>query len=317
MPETARPWLTWATRLIALASVGVPAWACLTQWGAVTHGHPAYAVLLAVSAVGGAIQLWRWRRPRDVRGGWRYGGRVVLVVLAAVWAALLWWLIPFTAQQPALAAMNSDGLVTVQESPTQIVMTPTDAPSDLGLFFQPGAKVEARAYAAHLRPLAESGYTVVIPKQPLGIAFLALPAFDSARPQFPEVSQWVVGGHSLGGTVAAMEADAGDQDATAPAVGLMFFASYPAGDISGSLTASVASISGSQDGLSTPAKIDASRADLPADALFTQVEGANHAQFGAYGPQPGDGVATISDDDARQQISAAALAFMNSLTHLP
>ncbi len=73
-------------------------------------------------------------------------------------------------------------------------MTPTGKVSTTAVFFQPGAKVEARAYAAVLRPLAEAGFTVIIPKQPLGIAFLAIGTFDAARPHYPAVTEWVVGG---------------------------------------------------------------------------------------------------------------------------
>ena len=75
----------------------------------------------------------------------------------------------------------------------------------------------------------------------------------------------------------------------------------------------VLSISGSNDGLSTPAKIDASRADLPDTSTFTVIDGAVHAQFGSYGVQPGDGTPTISNDDARTQISAASVAYLDSL----
>jgi hypothetical protein len=80
-----------------------------------------------------------------------------------------------------------------------------------------------------------------------------------------------------------------------------------------SLTTAVESVSGSRDGLATPATIDASRANLPPDATFTVVEGGTHAQFGAYGLQPGDGTATISDGEARRLISAASLRLVDSL----
>ena len=73
------------------------------------------------------------------------------------------------------------------------------------------------------------------------------------------------------------------------------------------------SVSGSRDGLATPAKIAASRADLPADAGFTVVDGASHAQFGSYGAQPGDGIPTISDEQARTLISEATLRFVAGL----
>jgi dienelactone hydrolase len=193
------------------------------------------------------------------------------------------------------------------------VLSPTGTPSTTAVFFQPGARVDARAYAAVLRPLAEAGHVVVIPKQPLGIAFLAISAFGSAQSAYPAVTGWVVGGHSLGGTVAAIDADAHDADATAPVIGLLLYASYPASDMSTTLTAAALSISGSEDGLATPAKIDAARPDLPKGTTFIVIDGGVHAFFGDYGPQPGDGAPTISHDDARRQIAAASIAWVDNL----
>jgi len=312
----ARRW-QWVVRVVALVALAAVAFVCLTAWAPVVHGHPAYPVLLALTAGGAGVALWRARRPRARPGAWRLVGRGLLLVVAVGWVAAMVWLRPFAALQPALTAMRSDGAVTVTESATRIVLAPAAGggpTSTTGVFFQPGARVDARAYAAVLRPLAGAGHPVVIAKQPLGIAFLALSAFDGARSALPEVQRWVVGGHSLGGTVAAMQADAADADRTAPAVGLLLYASYPAGDVRGSLTAAVESVSGSKDGLATPAKIQASRADLPADATFTVIEGGSHAQFGAYGDQPGDGIPTITDEQARRLITAASLRFVDSVS---
>ncbi len=289
-------------------------WVCLTAWGGVVHGHPAYAVLLGLTVVVGGLAVWlNLRRRTRRRGAWRLVGRITLLVLGVAGVALIAWLRPHTAVEPALAAMISDSDVVVTETATSIVIAPAGDGETTGVFFQPGALVDARAYAAVLRPLADDGRTVVIAKQPLGIAFLALGAFDAAREAHPGVTGWVLGGHSLGGTVAAMQADGADDDATSPAVGLLFFASYPAGDISSSLTIPVESISGTRDGLATPAKVDASRPNLPLDSVFTIIDGACHAQFGDYGPQAGDNTPTISNDDARGQISDAAVAFVDSL----
>ncbi|MEL7978145.1 alpha/beta hydrolase [Isoptericola sp. F-RaC21] len=313
MPNTPAPtWLRATTLVVAAAAVLVVAWVCATAWGVVVHGHPAYAVLLVLTVAGAVVAGVRALRRPPARPGWRRAGRVALLVLGVGWVVVVGWLRPFVAVEPALAAMRSDDAVTVTEGATRYVLAPAGGDDGTAVFFQPGARVDARAYAAVLRPLAEAGHTVVVAKQPLGIAFLAVGAFDDARAAV-DVDRWVVGGHSLGGTVAAMEADASDDaaDAAAPATGLLLLASYPAGDMSGTLTAAVASVSGSEDGLATPAKIDASRADLPADAAFTVVEGAVHAYFGDYGPQPGDGTPTISHDDARAQISAAAVAFVD------
>ncbi len=312
---TATRW-QWAVRVVAALALVAVGWVCLTAWAPVVHGNPAYPVLLALTVLGALGALWRARRPHARPGTWRLLGRGLLLVLSVGWVAAMVWLRPFAAVQPALAAMRSDAAVTVTESATRILLAPAagaQPASPVGVFFQPGARVDARAYAAVLRPLAEAGHPVVIAKQPLGIAFLALSAFDGARSAQPEVQRWVVGGHSLGGTVAAIQADAADADRVAPAVGLLLYASYPAGDVRGSLTTAVESVSGSNDGLATPAKIEASRVDLPADTTFTVIEGGTHAQFGSYGAQPGDGIPTISDEQARTLISEASLRFVDSL----
>lgn len=305
---------SWVVRTVAVLALAAVGWVLLTAWAPVVHGHPAYPVLLGLTVVAALGALWRAGRPRARAGRWRLLGRVVLVVLAVFWVGAMVWLRPFAAVQPALAALRSDADVTVTETATRIVLAPATAgASEVGVFFQPGARVDARAYAAVLRPLAQAGHAVVIVKQPLGIAFLALSAFDGARTDQPQVARWVVGGHSLGGTVAVVQADDADSDPLSPAVGLLLYASYPAGDVRESLTTTVQSVSGSRDGLATPAKIDASRAHLPADTTFTVIEGGTHAQFGAYGLQPGDGTATISDREARTRISWASLRFVQSL----
>ena len=313
-PTRSPTWWRWLVLLVAASGLVVVAWVCITQWGGVVHGHPAYPVLLVVTVVGSLVAAWRARRPRGRRTGRRRAAGVVLVVLGVGWLGAIAWLRPLSAVEPAVSAMATATAVRVTESPTSIVMAPANASNGTGVFFQPGALVDPRAYAAVLRPLADDGHTVVITKPPLGIALLNIAAFDATRAAHPQVTRWVLGGHSLGGVVAAMQADAADEDATAPAAGLVLYASYPARDISDSLTAAVLSISGSRDGLSTPERIAASRTDLPADAEFTVVDGAVHAYFGDYGPQPGDGIATISHDDARDQIARATVDFVRRVT---
>ncbi|MCL3859665.1 alpha/beta hydrolase [Actinotalea sp. K2] len=318
---------TWTVRVLAAAAVAVVGWCAVTAWPAVVHGHPSYAALLGatlvVAVTAGALTLRgpapdrRRRAPRDPGRAViarRLGG-VALALVVVGWLGLLGWLRPFSAVEPAPSAMVSDAAVTVTDSATRIILRPVTGATGTGIVFQPGARVEARAYAAALRPLAEAGTLVVVPKQPLGIGFLAAGAFESARADHPEVERWVVGGHSLGGTVASLDAAAhgsGD-DGDAPLVGLVLWASYPASDLSRTLTGEVLSVSADGDGLATPADIEASRADLPQDTTFVVVPGAVHASFGDYGPQPGDGTPTLDPDEARRQITGATLTFLDDL----
>ena len=92
-------------------------------------------------------------------------------------------------------------------------------------------------------------------------------------------------------------------------VGLVLFGSYCANDLSDT-DLRVLSLVGENDGLSTPAKVEASAGLLPADTVSVLLEGANHAAFGDYGPQPGDGVATASDEETRDGITAAVAEFL-------
>lgn len=312
-PTRADTVLGWALRIVSGMGVLLVVAAAVSTGNMLVHGHPAYAILLSIAFLASSLMALRsWIRP--IAGGQKFKVlRWIALVAACGIFALVWWLVPYSATDPARAAMDSDDLVTVTESATQIMMTPGGTSNEVGVFFQPGALVDARAYAAVLRPLAEQGHTVVIPKQPFGIAFLSTGAFSHARTAHPPVTSWVLGGHSLGGVVSAIDAESFSQAADHGVAGMLFFASYPASNMSG-IALPVLSISASNDGLATPEKISASKTDLPPDTAFTVVQGAVHANFGDYGPQSGDGQPTISADSARRQIAAASLAFVQSLS---
>jgi pimeloyl-ACP methyl ester carboxylesterase len=283
--------------VLALAAVAVPGWVLATRWSAVLDGHPALLVLLVALVVTGLLIGARSRRPRAA-GRWRCAARVATAgVLVAILAATV-WLRPFPAQRPATA---SAAAVTVVDGLTTWELRPSGPVAPTGVVFYPGALVDPRAYLALLRPLAEAGHTVVLVKPPLGVALLAGP------PPFPDGPQrWVVGGHSLGGAAAAMQVD------DARVAGLLLWAAYPAGDLSGSALP-VLSVSGDRDGLATPADIASSREQLPPDTRYVVVAGGLHAYFGDYGSQPGDGIAGVSRFDAQRQIVAATVEFVSSV----
>jgi len=49
---------------------------------------------------------------------------------------------------------------------------------------------------------------------------------------------------------------------------------------------------------------------LPSSATLVEIPGSNHARFGDYGKQPGDGIATISSSTAWAEITAALAAIL-------
>jgi hypothetical protein len=172
----------------------------------------------------------------------------------------------------------------------------------VGLVFVPGAQVDPSAYLWKLSGIvAETGATVVITEPTLNLAFFDQRPLSTFTALAPGVDEWYVGGHSLGGVRACQLAE--------DAEGLVLFGSYCANDLSES-DFDVLSFEGSADGLSTPAKIEEASPLLPGDTVSVLIEGANHASFGDYGAQPGDGVATIGTDEVRQLIAVASAEFI-------
>ena len=229
--------------------------------------------------------------------------------------------VPMTAEESPLAAVRSNPAISTVETADSIVLSPVPSNNDgtndgtsggegIGLVFIAGARVEPAAYAAKLSGLAEAGITVAIVRPVLGFAILEWRDITTFTDLAPGVETWFVGGHSLGGVracqyIADQEKDAGEGD-VAPLSGLILFGSYCAADVSnGSLPA--LSIAGSEDGLSTPGKIEGAGDLLPTSTTFVEIAGANHASFGDYGVQPGDGTATADDADVRDAITAAVL----------
>lgn len=228
------------------------------------------------------------------------------LVLAA--AGFVGWASLIPAPMPeAIQAMNSSAQVKV-ETQNWLVFRPAQNPST-GLIFYPGGRVDARAYAPYAQAIAAQGYVVVIPPMPLNLAIFGVDKASQIQAAFPEIKRWAVGGHSLGGSMAAQFA----AQHPAQAQGLVFWASYPAdGALAGSAI-KVASISATRDGLATPDKIQASRANLPAGTTYTVLEGGNHAQFGWYGSQDGDNPAQLSRADQQAQTVKATVDLLKAI----
>lgn len=236
----------------------------------------------------------------------RLGTAVVVIALALVLltVGVLFWanMVMRGDREAALDAWRNPA-VSIESTEHSIVMTPTGEASGDGLVFIPGARVDPYAYLYKLSGIVEaSGVTVVITKPTLNLAFFDQRPLSTFTADAPEVDEWAVGGHSLGGVRACQLADAPD------VTGLVLFGSYCANDLSAA-DLTVLSIGGSEDALSTPDKIEEAAHLLPDSAVFVEIDGLNHAGFGDYGRQSGDGEASIDRTQARTEITDALVEF--------
>jgi hypothetical protein len=234
---------------------------------------------------------------------------LLLIPAILILGFIIWAETPLGPMPEALAAMQSDDTVTFEQN-QWYVYTPVDAPADTGLIIYPGGRVDPRSYAPLARDIARRGYKTIIVPMPLNLAVFSPGSAADVIAAYPEIKHWAIAGHSLGGAMGAKFA----YDNPGRLEGMALWASYPASnnDLS-THDLAVSSIYGTLDSVADPEKIAYSKALLPPDTVWVPIEGGNHAQFGYYGPQPGDTPATISREQQQAQAVDASVALLERM----
>lgn len=167
-----------------------------------------------------------------------------------------------------------------------------------GLIFYPGGKVEAVAYAPLLRQLAQHGVTSILIDMPFNLAMFDINAADRVYDQFPDIERWYLAGHSLGGAMAGIYAS-GNEDQLD---GLILLGSY----LTDEPVMETIAIYGSEDRVLNKEKLSS----IPKQYRY-EISGGNHANFGDYGEQKGDGNALISREQQQLQTVQRMLSFID------
>ncbi|TYC87400.1 alpha/beta fold hydrolase [Acetobacterium wieringae] len=222
--------------------------------------------------------------------------KILGIVLVALVIGILTYLGDYYhADQTAHDALISSDQVNVREEGNLTIFMPTAGQDETGFIFYPGGKVEDIAYAPLVRALAEQGYPAVIVGMPFNLAVFNINGADAVMETIPEIENWVMVGHSLGGAMASdYLAEHEDQVS-----GLVLLGAYP----NESLTQSshpVLSLYGSTDQIIDQQGLAKGRDKMPREASYYEIAGGNHSGFGNYGLQAGDGTASITQ--AEQQV---------------
>ena len=219
---------------------------------------------------------------------------IILIGISIIYF-IFWTNSYYKATDETLAVFQSDTNITI-ESGKYITFTPK-VTTDTGFIFYPGGKVEEEAYATFCKRIAKEGYKVVIVPMPLKLAVLGGNRANNVIGDYPEIKNWAIGGHSLGGVMAANFAYKNPSSIKA----LILYASYPQ-DSNNMSTQDIKVLSswGTKDGVADINKIKAAENLLPKDSIFQSIEGGNHSQFGNYGFQKGDNASNISTNQQQQ-----------------
>ena len=228
-------------------------------------------------------------------------GMAVFIVFAVLFALFFFYTENYYhADRTAVMMLRTDEYAAVTSSQTGLLF---DGPGEEDLLiFYPGAKVQETAYAPLMRQIAEGGMDVFLVRMPARLAFFGANKADEALQETADYANVYIGGHSLGGAMAANYAAEHAESLD----GVILLAAYSTKPLPDSLP--VLSVYGTEDGVLNRANYEKNLANVP-NLQEVVIEGGNHAQFGSYGEQRGDGEASIDPGMQWNETAEAILEF--------
>ncbi len=196
----------------------------------------------------------------------------------------------YSADVKAVDAFATSGRIIETADDNTVVFAPENPTA--GLIFYPGGKVEHTAYEPLMRACADKGILCILVEMPFNLAVLDINAAQEIAEKYPEIESWYIGGHSLGGSMAAsyLKENTDDFD------GLILLGSYSTVDLS-QTDLEILSVYGSEDKVLNAEKYKENLPNLPTDFTEIIIDGGCHAYFGTYGHQDGDGTPAISNKE--------------------
>jgi len=218
---------------------------------------------------------------------------------------------PLVLNQDAVVSYvpSEDLTISLKEDAGRYLdIRPTNQAISTLFIFYPGGLVRPQAYQWLGVALAPLGVQTLIPEMPLDLAVLSANRAGNLLELY-SANTVVVGGHSLGGAMAARYAlnHADDLDALV----LMGAFSAESDDLS-SLDLETLVLAAENDGLASLSEVRAGMPRLP-NAQLVEIPGSVHSFFGRYGPQKNDGVPTVTRNQAEDDISTVLRAFIERL----
>lgn len=232
-----------------------------------------------------------------------------LVLLVAVSGLSVRWATFARPPLPeAVEGLEDDDFVAVDYRPW-LTFSPVPVTPETGFVFYPGGRIDPRGYAPLMKAIASTGVLVVVPEMPINMAPFRPNVADEIMAAHPEIHRWVIGGHSVGGTMAAQYTNR-HRDVIA---GLAIWASYPAGTTDlADAGIPVVLIYGSHDPRVNDDSVGNRRHLLPADTRYVRIDGGDHHQFGSYEIKPQEHHAIIDRAAQQRQIIEQTLVVIEA-----
>lgn len=231
---------------------------------------------------------------------------LVAAIVLACGICLFFLLDCYPANVDAIDAFASEHEVDYKTKGAYTVFEPEEA--TVGFIFYPGAKVEHEAYLPLMEACADKGVLCVLVEMPLYFPLIAPNAADGIIEQYPQITDWYIGGHSLGGLTAASYLKSHENEFR----GLILLASYSNTDLSDT-DLRVLSVYGSNDQIMNFERYKEAISLLPKNYEEIEINGGCHAYFGMYDGQDGNAAHGITNEEQIYQTAELICAFMDLL----
>lgn len=219
---------------------------------------------------------------------------IVLVILMV--AGFFIYSLDYYRATPDVSQLLDQSSLKVITKENLTVIYPLENDLNKGIVFYPGGKVEDDAYLPLLLKLSEKGYTTVLVGMPLNLAVFNSDGAKGALLLVPEIKEWYLAGHSLGGAMASSYMEKHFDQFK----GLILLAAYPLNNA----PVDTLILFGTNDQVLDQSKLEGVK-------NLVEIVGGNHAYFGNYGEQEGDGNAIISREEQQSFTVESIHQFIN------
>ena len=151
---------------------------------------------------------------------------VFIMISISVTAFLVYTNIYYRASSEVNDILKTDYVSVIPEN--DMIIFRGEGDSDIGLVFYPGGKVEYKSYIPLMQKLSKRGVNSVLVEMPFNLAVFDKDAAEMAFKELPQINNWFIGGHSLGGAMASNYLN----DADVEIKGLILLGSYAVEDSS-------------------------------------------------------------------------------------
>jgi pimeloyl-ACP methyl ester carboxylesterase len=150
-----------------------------------------------------------------------------------------------------------------------------------------------------LMQLADQGVRPVLVEMPGNLAVLDINAAEDVFGMYQEIEHWYIAGHSLGGAMASQYMEKNHDKVE----GLILLGAYPVNNA----PVDTLVIYGTHDLLLDLEQV------AKADQVY-EIKDGNHAYFGDYGEQEGDGKARISRQQQQEETVNRIMEFIENIS---